>query len=214
MKMSNSQTSKSTLLDPVGLNEGDIARAALILSRAFQKNPLMEYFVPDKSRRIDVLPEIMKFVVRSGLVCGRIYTSSDNLEGIAVCLPSESSDLSLWQILRVKGVLLTIIKHGKVFGKLLSYESFSSKVRDRLAPSKHWYLNVIGIDPVHQGKGFGGILLRSMFNHVDKEQLPCYLETHEEATVSMYQHYGFEVVGTGAVPCSEVRYWAMLRNAQ
>ena len=53
-----------------------------------------------------------------------------------------------------------------------------------------------------------------MFNQMDREQLPCYLETHEEASVSMYRHFGFEVVETGIVPRSAVRYWAMLRNAR
>lgn len=196
------------------MSKGDIALAAVILSRAFQTNPLIEYFIPDKSRRKDALPEITKFMVLSGLVCGRLYAFSDNLEGIGVCLHSDRADLSLRQILRVKGVLLPIIKHVNVFRKLLSYESFASNLRGRLAPSKHWYLNIIGVDPQHQGKGYGGILLRSMFNHVDKEQLPCYLETHEEATVSMYRHYAFEVIETGLVPCSDVRYWAMLRDTQ
>ena len=205
---------KSHLLEPVGLNDVDIKRAAITLSQAFQNNPLIEYFIPDKSQRKDALLRITKYMVRSGLLCGRLYASSDNLEGIAVCLPSDRSDLNLWQILRVKGVLVSIMKHVKVFRTLLSYESFASNLQDRLAPSKHWYLNIIGIDPQLQGKGHGGILLRSMFYQMDKEQIPCYLETHEEATVSMYRHYGFEVLETGVVPCSDVRYWAMLRNAQ
>ena len=208
------QSGKSYLLDPVGLGKGDIGRAAATLSRAFQNNPLFEYFIPDKSRRKELLPVISKLVIRTGLLYGRVYANSCNFEGIAVCLPSERADLSSWQMLRVKGLLLSIMKLGKVFGKLRSYESFVSNSRDRLAPSRHWYLNIIGIDPEHQGKGYGSILLRSMFNHADSEQLPCYLETHEEATVSMYRHYGFEVLETGIVPRSAVRYWAMLRNAR
>ena len=210
----NNQTAKASLLEPVCLNEGDIERAAITLSQAFHSNPLIEYFIPDISKRKDVLPEITKYMVRRGLATGRVYASSDNLEGIAVCVPSERADLSLWQILRVKGVLLLLLKHAKVFWKLLSYESFATNIRNRLAPSKHWHLNIIGVDPQLQGKGHGSILLKSMLHQIDKEQLPCYLEVHEEKTVVMYRHYGFAVVGTGVLSGSDVRYWAMLRDVE
>ena len=76
----------------------------------------------------------------------------------------------------------------------------------------HWYLQLLGVDPVYQGKGYASILLRAMFARIDEERLPCYVETQNEKNVPIYQHYGFKVVEEGIFPGSEVNTWAMLRE--
>jgi hypothetical protein len=55
-------------------------------------------------------------------------------------------------------------------------------------------------------------LLRAMFAKIDKEGLPCFLETQAEKNVGIYEHLGFRVVEEGIVPGSNVKSWAMLRD--
>ena len=51
-----------------------------------------------------------------------------------------------------------------------------------------------------------------MLSNIDEEGLPCYLETEGEKNVSMYQHFGFEVVDEFVVPNTQDKLVAMLRQ--
>ena len=85
-------------------------------------------------------------------------------------------------------------------------------VHQRLAPFRHWFLQVIGVDPQFQGRGYAGELLRPMLARVDKEGLPCYLETLNEQNVLLYEHFSFRVVEKSTIPETNLTNWAMLRG--
>ena len=46
-----------------------------------------------------------------------------------------------------------------------------------LAPMEHWYLVALAVNPEHQGKGYASKLLKERLPAIDKQGLPCYLET-------------------------------------
>ncbi len=87
-------------------------------------------------------------------------------------------------------------------------------VHKRLAPFKHWFLQIIGVDPQFKGKGYAGKLLHPMFARIDEEGLPCYLETLDETNVPPYEHFGFRIVEKSAIPETKLTNWAMLREVQ
>jgi ribosomal protein S18 acetylase RimI-like enzyme len=60
----------------------------------------------------------------------------------------------------------------------------------------HWYLPIIGVDPLHQGKGYGSALMKCALQDCDREHLPAYLESTNDRNIQLYQRHGFEVVGT------------------
>jgi GNAT superfamily N-acetyltransferase len=67
----------------------------------------------------------------------------------------------------------------------------------------HWYLPLIGVDPAHQRKGYGGALMIHALELCDRDHVPAYLESTNPMNVSLYQRHGFEVLGTiqeGASP--------------
>lgn len=66
--------------------------------------------------------------------------------------------------------------------------------RKKLMPEPHWYLMAIGIEPLHQGKGFGSALVRSGMRRADRDGKVIYLETESEINVSFYERLGFEVI--------------------
>ena len=86
-------------------------------------------------------------------------------------------------------------------------------VHQRLAPIEHWFLQVIGVEPSCQRKGYARALLEPMLSRIDEEGLPCYLETLDEKNVSLYRHFGFELLEESAIPGTDSRNWAMLRRA-
>jgi ribosomal protein S18 acetylase RimI-like enzyme len=58
-----------------------------------------------------------------------------------------------------------------------------------------WYLPLIGVDPGHQGRGFGAQLMKHALACCDEAGLPAYLESSNPVNISLYQRFGFEVMG-------------------
>ena len=91
---------------------------------------------------------------------------------------------------------------------------YPDSVHKRHAPFPHWYLQAIGVEPRLHGKGYASKLLKGKFERFDREGLACYLETQNEENISMYEHYGFEVVEEYFLPNTSFNNWAMLRKPQ
>ena len=53
----------------------------------------------------------------------------------------------------------------------------------------HWYLPLIGVDPLHQSKGWGTALLQYALDQVDREHLPAYLESSNPRNIPLYQRH-------------------------
>jgi ribosomal protein S18 acetylase RimI-like enzyme len=77
----------------------------------------------------------------------------------------------------------------------------------------HWYLPLIGVDPVVQGKGYGSALLAHALARCDRDHLPAYLESSNPRNNPLYERHGFEVVGTIQAGSSPT-FWPMLRKAR
>ncbi len=195
----------------VRLERSQIKSVGAMLARAFYDDPFSVYLIPDGSRRGKLLPYIFEFSTRFGVLYGEVYTTSPNLEGVAVWLPSEKADMTLRRVMRNGGLSLLPKLGGDLIQRLPALNSISS-LRKRHAPFRHWYLLLLGVDPLFQGKGYAGNLLRAMLARLDDEHLPCYLETQNGKNVSIYQHYGFKVVAEVLVPGTEIALWAMLRG--
>jgi len=68
---------------------------------------------------------------------------------------------------------------------------------DRHHPTEpHWYLPLIGVDPVRQRNGQGAALMRRALERVDREGLTAYLESTNPRNIALYQRHGFAVVAT------------------
>ena len=89
-----------------------------------------------------------------------------------------------------------------------------SHLAARLPVYQHWYLCILGVDPRFQGKGYAGKMVRAMLARIDKEGVPCFLETMTEKNVSIYEHLGFRVLEKSAIPKTNLTNWAMLRDAK
>ena len=77
----------------------------------------------------------------------------------------------------------------------------------------HWYLSVIGVDPDHQGKGYGSKLIKPMLERIEKTGYPVYLETNFEGNVGLYEHLGFDLIDETKIPETEIMNWAMIRKS-
>lgn len=59
----------------------------------------------------------------------------------------------------------------------------------------HWYLPLLGVDPLHQGRGLGSALLEQSLRRCDADGLPAYLENSNPRNTPLYERFGFEAMG-------------------
>jgi ribosomal protein S18 acetylase RimI-like enzyme len=59
----------------------------------------------------------------------------------------------------------------------------------------HWYLPLIGTDPMHQGKGYGTALMEHAMRRCDRDRMPAYLESSNPTNIPLYERFGFKVIG-------------------
>ena len=194
------------------LTEVQAKPAAEMLACAFLDNPGLIYYYPDASERRGKSFHFLRWMICYGCLYGEAYATSPNLEGVAVWLPSEKVHMTAWRIVRSGGLSMMLKLGRKSASQVISAGNYMTSIHKRHAPFRHWYLYGLGVNPEHQGKGHASSLLKAMFVRIDKEGLPCYLETQNERNVPIYQHYGFKVVEESVIPGTEVTNWAMLRE--
>jgi len=195
---------------PIDLSKTQIGPGSAVLAEAFLDSPLFVRLFPDLPKRKKVLPYIFDFAVRYGLRFGEVYTTSSNLEAIAICFHSEKAGVSFWRLLQVGVPFTAFLSLGKGFLRLLQYDKYVSELRLHHLPSRHRYLYLLAVAPEFQGKGYASALMKPMLAQVQQEHLPCYLETQEEKNVRIYEHYGFSVLQETTIPKIGVPNWAMV----
>lgn len=193
---------KADFSEPVRLAESQIEPAVGALARAFQDYPVFVYVFPDASERRKELPLLLQSFVHYGVVNGEVYATSPDLEGVAVWLPPDyPGGFSI-----VPDISKDALARMNYWGRQVY------PVRKHHVPFDHWFLEFIGVIPELQGKGYAGILLTPMLARIERQHLPCYLDTEVEKNVAIYQRYGFRVVEDMEVPGTGVRSWGMLRD--
>lgn len=200
------------LEDILRLNRSHIQPAIKVLERAFQNYPLFENYYPDEMTKKKIAYYYSSFAVSIGMRYGEIYATSHNIEGVAVWIPSEKYPMTFWRLLFSVPlpVLFGFGRHGGA--RMRHLGAYIDAVNKRLASFTHWYLWIIGVDPIFQGNGYASKLLRPMLSRIDKEGLSCYLETLDEHNVPIYEHLGFEVIDKAAIPKTSFTNWAMLKK--
>jgi ribosomal protein S18 acetylase RimI-like enzyme len=74
----------------------------------------------------------------------------------------------------------------KVFEKMSSYH-----------PNEpHWYLPLLGVDPLHHGEGLGSALMKHAIVTFDLDGKYVYLESSNRKNIPFYERHGFELLGT------------------
>jgi ribosomal protein S18 acetylase RimI-like enzyme len=186
---------------------------AAVLGRAFTEYELFRYYFPDETERRAAADTFSFIVLSVCLKYGEVYASSEKLEGVAAWLPPGKAHFGVWQTIRSVplSILLRFARQGAA--RMRACGRYGDKLHRRLVPYPHWYLQIVGVDPAHQGQGFSSRLLRPVLERIDRERMPCYLETNASKNVAIYRRFGFEVLSEDKMPGTEVTTFAMLRKA-
>jgi ribosomal protein S18 acetylase RimI-like enzyme len=187
---------------------------AAVLGRAFTEYELLQYYFPNATERHAVAVSLAFIELSICLKYGEVYASSEKLEGVAAWLPPGNSPFGGWQIIRSVplSILFRFARQGA--SRMWAYGRYADRLHRKLVPHPHWYLQIIGVDPAYHGQGFSSRLLRPVLERIDRERMPCFLETNTDRNVAIYRRFGFDVVSEDKIPRTEVMSFAMLRKAQ
>jgi ribosomal protein S18 acetylase RimI-like enzyme len=195
------------------LTKAELLRCTELLVDAFWDDPLNLYFIPEGENRRSLFHGYLKFRMRFAFMHGEVYSTSPDLEGIAAWFPPGKSDLTYFRLIRAGGLgLIRLLGLGTI-SRMNRIASHAAKSRKQHLSEPHWHLFPIAVDPKHQGKGYASALMRPMLERIQGEGLPCFLETQNEENVSLYEHFGFEVIYKETFPETELPNWGTVRFA-
>ncbi len=195
----------------IRLSKSDIGSAVDLLTRAFWDDSLCVYFFPNEEERKKLLPVFFKFRLKQALQNGEVYATSSGLEGVAIWQHSNTVDSSYWKNLRAGGFGFYRTMGRNLVNRMMKMDQFTSQRRAKYAVTPYMHLGPVAVDPELQGQGYSSKLIRPMLERLDRQELPCYLEAQSESNVSIYEHYGFEVLAKGNVPIADIPHWDMMR---
>jgi len=176
-----------------------------MLARAFFDDPLMLHLLRNEAARPKVMPRLFKLLLKLGLPHGGCFVTS-GYEAATLWRPPNA-----WHV-HFKDYILNGPEFLGVFGSgVLTVMSTMDIIEKRHPQEPHWYLQVIGTDPVHQGNGYASLILRQQLAVADTQGMPCYLESSKPSNVPIYQSFGFEVTGEIKLPNGPT-LWPMWRK--
>jgi ribosomal protein S18 acetylase RimI-like enzyme len=188
-----------------------IKLASVSCAEAFMDDQYTAYIIPDKTKRINLRYGFEYYLRYSVKGAAEVYMTSSNCEGIAVWLYSKKKE-PFGQILRGGNPFLPLRCGLRYVYREMAANAFCQNIRKKYAPPRHMYLALLAVNPVSQGKGYSSALVKPMLQRLDEEKVPCYLETQNMKNVSLYRHFGFEVVNQALFPNTPYPIYAMLRQ--
>lgn len=176
------------------------------LARAFEDDPLMMWMVPDAGRRLGLITDMFLANLRVlALPAGETYTTEECWGG-ALWLPP-----GRWRPRRLDQLRLlptTVRLLGRRIGRVASA---LRALEQRHPEAPHWYLQSLGIDPVHQGRGAGRAVLAPVLRQCDATHAGAYLESSKQQNLAFYGAAGFVPLAPVELPDGPT-VWPMWRD--
>lgn len=186
---------------------GELAKLA---ADAYENYPLHEWLAGGEYD-----PVVTRLMIESSIKPmseeAVIYADSEELNCFAVLLPGGFNGSKAIPFIKNGGFKLILHSGPGIVKRLLSYEDFAMKMKKKYTGNADWYLYNLSTIKKLQGKGIASKLMWPMLEFFDRENISVYLETNKESNVSIYEHFGFELVEEAVLPGSGVMHYAMKR---
>lgn len=189
-----------------------ISSAASVLANAFAQAPRFRFLIPDDARRPAKLRWYWQAVIRASIHSGGVVhvvrgDTDSAVKAVAVWESPEQSERSALTLLR-SGLWAAPIRLG--LPAYLRRRALGSILGALDAPHPCWYLDTIGVEPSEQHRGLGSSLLRVMFERIDENALPSFLDTSAPNNLGYYERFGFRVTAESKLP-NGIPLWGMTR---
>ncbi|KAG8527555.1 uncharacterized protein KY384_007707 [Bacidia gigantensis] len=187
------------------LKPSETRHASLCLAEAFIDDDTARYFThtPDRASCSDqdqwnLHVFIMEQLVRAHIVCGLATVIGDNYDSVALWMPPGKTMDGLKS--RMHKVLRKCDFEGKLSeeGMTRFFDDFFPKLHEtkhEILGSKcdanSWYLVYVGTKIGSRKRGYARKLIQHTLDKADKQKVPCYLESSNEANTKLYNSLGF-----------------------
>ncbi len=198
----------------VPLEESQIETAGASMARAFFDDHVMAYTFPDEDERRRLAPWHFSAFIRYGYLFGEVYTTSVSPDETAVWFTPGEAELTDERLKHAGLDRAHDVLGAEAWKRFNTVCDYVERLHPTEVPEPHWYLPLLGIDPVLQGQGVGSALLKMILDRADRDGLRAYLWTAKSRNVPFYQKHSFEVVTEGVEPTSGIRFWTCRREAK
>jgi ribosomal protein S18 acetylase RimI-like enzyme len=174
------------------VSAGDMDAVCEVIGQAFADNPNALAMVRGDRAKVHRMMRGTARVAKFGRTCsyGLVAEQGDRVVGALNAAPWPLCQLSLWE--KVRSTPAIVRSAGTALPRALQLTSVWAK-HDPKEP--HWHIGPIGVAPAFQGQGVGKALLGSFLEMADADGPGAYLETDVDRNVTLYEKFGFRVIG-------------------
>jgi len=207
MENEESRTDTQVRIRKAGYDDIDAMKR--VLARAYDKDPLVNWFVLQDGKRTQRIEKFFEVPFKYYAMKYDHVITTEELNGAAAWYPPEPKDC--WKSSTLKNLSL-IHKIISICG----IRAVPSRMLGLLMMEKHhlkkphYYLFGLGVDPSQQGKGIGSHLLQFGLSMCNEKGVPAYLETETEDNVRFYEKHDFKVVDEFLIPHNGPKIWTMI----
>lgn len=166
-----------------------------LITLAFASDPMARWSLKDPQAYLAVMPELIRAFGAAAYDSDSAYLSEDG-GGAAMWLPPgvEPDIETLDRLIRENADPAILPDVEGIFDAMARYHP----------EEPHWYLPLIGTDPMRQGQGIGSALMQHALVRCDRDGVAAYLESSNPLNIPLYRRHGFDILGTIQIGSSPV----------
>jgi len=166
-----------------------------LITLAFASDPMARWSLRDPQAYLAVMPELIRAFGAAAYDSDSAYVSEDG-GGAAMWLPPgvEPDIETLDRLIRENADPAILSDVEGIFDAMARYHP----------QEPHWYLPLIGTDPMRQGQGIGSALMKHALARCDRDGVAAYLESSNPLNIPLYRRHGFDILGTIQIGSSPV----------
>jgi ribosomal protein S18 acetylase RimI-like enzyme len=183
-ELDRSETAPDVRVKTAGID--DQPRLIATMSLAFSTDPAVRWMYPAPETYLEYFPQFVSAFGGRAFESGTAHFIGD-VQAVALWLPPD--------IQPDEEALMNLFQRTVPEQNQQALFSMFEQMGDYHPHEPHWYLPLIGVDPIQQRKGYGSMLLEHALKVCDEDQMPAYLESSNPENIPLYQRHGFEVLG-------------------
>jgi GNAT superfamily N-acetyltransferase len=154
---------------------------AALLMAAFVDDPVCRYLYPDLRLYFHHMPEYLRLFADPGLAQGCTHIAQG--QGAAIWVPPHAH-------VDAKAIH-DLIGRSTLSAARAELSAVYAAVEHGYPREPHWYLTLMGVDPMHFGTGVGAALMTHGMEICDREGSLAYLEANKPGNAPFYERFGF-----------------------